>query len=32
VGTPVYMAPKQAQGRSDLLTVATDVYGLGSLL
>jgi serine/threonine-protein kinase len=32
LGTPVYMAPEQAEGRLDLLDARTDVYGLGAVL
>lgn len=32
VGTPPYMSPEQAEGRLDLHSPATDVYGLGATL
>jgi serine/threonine protein kinase len=31
-GTPAYMAPEAALGRTDLIDARTDVYGLGAIL
>ncbi len=32
LGAPAYMAPEQAEGRTDLFDARTDIYGLGAVL
>jgi serine/threonine protein kinase len=32
IGTPAYMAPEQAEGRTDLHAPVTDIYALGGIL
>ncbi|MEC9004024.1 MAG: protein kinase, partial [Planctomycetota bacterium] len=32
IGTPAYMAPEQAAGKTDQIGIRTDIYGLGTIL
>ncbi len=32
LGSPAYMSPEQAEGRTDLIDTRTDIYGLGAIL